>query len=168
MSYTPSAALHASIGQVLLGLNLILDKAVIHAKENDIDEAVYLSWRLTSDMFDMKRQVQIATDIAGRGLARLAGVELPSIPDEETSFVELKERIAKVQSYIADLDNAAIDADMDGDITVPARGSEITMKRQQYVQNFILPNVYFHVTMAYSLLRQCGVPLGKMDFLARS
>lgn len=167
MSYTPSAALYASIGQTLSGLSGILEKAALHAKENDIDEEVYLSWRLTSDMFDMKRQVQIATDIAARGLARLAGAELLSLPDEETSFAQLQARIARVQELMANLDKEAIDSDMDGDITVPAGGTEMTMKRQQYVQNFILPNIFFHVTIAYALLRQCGVPIGKMDFLAR-
>jgi hypothetical protein len=118
-------------------------------------------------MFPLSRQVQIACDIPARGLARLAGAELPSFPDTEKSFDELRQRVSKAHAFIKELDKTKIDADPDKDITFPVGPETMTMKRREYLLNFIVPNVYFHVTTAYAILRACGVPLGKSDFLAR-
>lgn len=168
MRYTTSSIAYAAIDQMFKGLTLSLDKAAAHAKASGVDETVYTSWRLAPDMFTMARQVQIACDIAVRGLTRLSGAEPPSFPDTETTFAELKERIAKAQAHVKSLDVAKIDADPDADITVPMRDTTMTFKRHQFLAHFILPNVYFHVTAAYLNLRNAGVPLGKGDFLARS
>jgi hypothetical protein len=167
MNYTTSSVAFASLDQMFRGLNIVLDKAEAHAKAANVDEAVYTSWRLAPDMFTMARQVQIACDIAVRGLTRLSGAEPPSFPDAETTFAQLKERVAKAHAHIKDLDKAKIDADPGADITVPMRDTSLTLKRHQFLSNFVLPNVYFHVTAAYLNLRNAGVPLGKMDFLAR-
>lgn len=167
MQYTTSSIAFASLDQMFAALRIMLDKAAAHAKTAGVDETVYTSWRLAPDMFTMARQVQIACDIAVRGMTRLSGAEPPSFPDTETTFAQLKERVAKAQAHIKDLDKAKIDADPDKDITVPMRDSSMTLKRQQFLQNFMLPNVYFHVTATYLNLRNAGVPLGKADFMTR-
>ena len=168
MNYTTSSIAFAAIDQMVKGLTGSLDKAAAHAKASGVDETVYTSWRLAPDMFTMARQVQIACDIAVRGLTRLSGAEPPSFPDTETTFAELKERIARAHAHLKSLDRAKIDADPDGDITVPMRDSSMTFKRHQFLAHFVLPNVYFHAAAAYLNLRNAGVPLGKADFLARS
>lgn len=167
MQYTTSSIALASLDQMFRAVNVMLDKAAAHAKTAGVDETVYTSWRLAPDMFAMARQVQIACDIAVRGLTRLSGAEPPSFPDTETTFAQLKERVAKAYAHIKDLDRAKIDADPAADITVPMRDTSLTLQRHQFLSNFVLPNVYFHVTAAYLNLRNAGVPLGKMDFLAR-
>ncbi|NWG91747.1 MAG: DUF1993 domain-containing protein [Parvularculaceae bacterium] len=167
MQFTPSSVAFAEVDQMFRALNAILDKAAAHAKSANVDDAVYTGWRLAPDMFTMARQVQIACDIAVRGFTRLAGAEPPSFPDVETTFAQLKERVSKAHAHIKDVDRAKIDANPDADITVPMRDQSLTMKRHQYLLNWVLPNVYFHVTAAYLNLRNAGVPLGKADFLAR-
>ncbi len=167
MQYTTSSVASAAIDQMFRALDGMLDKAAAHAKATGVEDSVYTGWRLAPDMFTMARQVQIACDIAVRGVTRLSGAEPPSFPDTETTFAQLRERVAKAHAHIKDLDRAKIDADPDGDITVPMRDQAMTMKRRQFLQNFILPNVYFHATAAYLNLRNAGVPLGKSDFLAR-
>lgn len=167
MSLTTSAVAHAALTQMYTALNGILDKAAAYAKSRNVDEAILLNWRLSPDMFAMSRQIQIACDIPTRGLARLAGVELPSFPDTETTFEQLRQRIAKAHAFIKDLDRAKIDANPEADISFPVGPETMTLKRRDYVTNFIVPNLYFHATTAYANLRACGVPLGKGDFLAR-
>ena len=167
MSFTPSVVASQTVDQMFRALDTILDKAATHAKSTGVEDAVYTSWRLAPDMFTMARQVQIACDIAVRGYSRLAGLEPPSFPDTETTFAELKARVAKARAHVEGLDKAAIDRAPDDDITVPMRDQKMTMKRRQFLLNFVLPNVYFHATAAYLNLRNCGVPLGKADFLAR-
>ncbi len=167
MQYTTSSIGLAAIDQMFRGLNTVLDKAAAHAKAAGVDETVYTSWRLAPDMFTMARQVQIACDIAVRGFARLAGAEPPSFPDTETTFEQLKARVATAHAKIKDYDKAKIDANPDVDITVPMGDNSLTLKRHQYMQNFVQPNVYFHVTTAYLNLRNCGVPIGKGDFMGR-
>lgn len=167
MSLSLSDVAYASLNQMLAALEGILDKGAAHAKARGVEEHVFLDWRLAPDMFPMKRQVQIACDIAARGLARLARIEPPSAPDTEESFEALKARVGKAREFIKTAARDAIDAEPEGEVTFPVGQETMTMKRREYLLNFVLPNVYFHVTAAYALLRACGVPLGKADFLAR-
>ena len=168
MSFSPSFVVTSAVSQMFHGLGLTLDKAAAHAKENEIEESVYLNWRLSPDMFTMCRQVQIATEIPARALSRLAGADLPSFTDNEASFADLKARLADAKGFVDALDKQALDADPDGEITFPAGpGTEMTLPRGQYLMGFILPNLYFHTTAAYANLRSCGVPVGKMDYLGR-
>jgi hypothetical protein len=151
----------------LNALSGVLDKAEAFAAAKKIDPAVLPRWRLAPDMFDLTRQVQIATDGARRGSARLAGVEPPKVEDNETTIAQLKERIANAVAYLKTLDRAKIDASADRDITFPL-GPEKKgqMKGDDYLHHFMLPNFYFHCTAAYAILRHCGVDIGKGDFLA--
>lgn len=167
MTLSLSSIADAAISQMYAALDGVLEKGAQHAAARNIDPAILLGWRLAPDMFDMRRQVQIATDISTRGVARLAGAELPSFPDTEASFDELRVRIARARAFVRELDRARIDADPDAEVSFPVGPETMTLKRRDYLVNFILPNLYFHVTTAYANLRACGVPLGKADFLAR-
>ena len=143
---------------MLNALSDVLDKAEAFAKAKKIDSAVLLRTRLAPDMFDLTRQVQIATDQARRGAARLAGVEPPSVPDNETSIAELKDRIAKTVAFVKGLDRKALDASAEREITFPL-GPEKKghMKGDDYLNHFVLPNFYFHCTTAYDILRHLSL-----------
>ena len=150
----------------LNALSAILDKAEAFAAGKKIEPAVLLHSRLAPDMFDLVRQVQVATDGAKRGAARLAGVEAPVYEDNETSFAELKARIAKTVAFLKTLDRAKIDGAADREIVFPVGGDKKgQMNGADYLDHFVLPNFYFHCTVAYAILRHCGVEIGKRDFL---
>jgi hypothetical protein len=150
----------------LNALSAVLDKAEAYAAAKKIDPAVLLHSRLAPDMFDLARQVQVATDQARRGAARLAGAEAPSYEDNETTIAELKARLAKTIAYLKTLDGKAIDAAAEREIAFPLGGGTTgRMQGDDYLDHFVLPNFYFHVTAAYAILRHCGVEIGKRDFL---
>jgi uncharacterized protein len=149
----------------LNALAAILDKAEAYAAAKKIDPAVLLRTRLAPDMFDLTRQVQVATDQARRGSARLAGVEPPSYEDNETTIAQLKARITKTLAYLRTLDTKQIDASADREITFPLGNDKGHMKGADYLDHSVLPNFYFHVTAAYVILRHCGLEIGKRDFL---
>jgi uncharacterized protein len=151
--------------QILRSLSAILDKAETFAAERKIDPAVLLAWRLAPDMFTLTRQVQITTDQAKGGCARLAGVEVPKWPDDETSFEDLRARIAKTLDFVQGFDPSDLDGSEQRDITITVGGRPMQFKGQQYLMSFVLPNFYFHATTAYAILRHCGLPIGKRDFL---
>jgi hypothetical protein len=150
----------------LTALSAVLDKAEAFAASKKIEPAVLLHTRLAPDMFDLTRQVQIATDQARRGSARLAGVEPPSVPDNETTIPQLKDRIAKTVAFLKTLDPKKIDASAEREITFPlGPDNKGHMKGDDYLNHFVLPNFYFHCTAAYAILRHCGVDIGKRDFM---
>jgi hypothetical protein len=151
-----------------IGLNAlsgVLDKAATYAAAKKVDAAVLLGYRLAPDMFALARQVQVACDQAKNGAARLAGAEPPKFEDTETNLDQLKERIAKTVSYLRTLDAKAIDASADREITFPLGPSKGQMMGGDYLNHFVLPNFYFHLTAAYAIVRHCGVEVGKRDFL---
>ena len=153
--------------QMLGSLTAILDKAEAFAAARKIEPSVLLNTRLTPDMFPLVRQVQLAADFAKGGAGRIAGVELPKFPDTETSFAELKARIAKTIDFLKDLRPAQIDGSEGREITIPIGGQPHKFTGQNYLVGFALPNFYFHHTTAYAILRQCGVEIGKRDFLGQ-
>jgi uncharacterized protein len=143
-----------------------IDKAEADASAKKIDSSVLLNSRLYPDMFALTRQVQIASDQAKNGSARLAGVEAPRYEDNETTIDQLKARIAKTVAYLKTLDPKQIDASADREITFPlGPTNKGRMKGDDYLNHFVLPNFYFHLTTAYAILRHCGVDIGKRDFL---
>ncbi len=142
-----------------------LDKAEAHAAARKFDPSVYFGARLAPDMLPFSKQIQIACDAAKFCVARLAGSEAPKFDDGETSIAELRERIARTVAYVRSVPAAQIDGSDAKDITVPRRDGSMTMKGEDYLRHFVLPNFYFHVTMTYALLRHYGVDLGKGDFL---
>jgi hypothetical protein len=152
-----------------IGLNAlsgVLDKAESFASSKKFDSAILLNTRLAPDMFALTRQVQVATDLAKNGAARLAGVEPPRYEDNEKTIGELKARLAKTVAFIKSLDAKQIDGAADRVITFPlGPTNKGEMKGDDYLNHFVLPNVYFHLTAAYAILRHCGVEVGKQDFL---
>ncbi len=151
----------------LKNLAEIIDKAAQHAQNKKIDDSVFTNARLFPDMFPLSRQVQIACDIVKGGVARLAGVEIPSFPDNETTFAELKTRIAKTIEFIQSVKAEQIDDSEAKIISMKIGGHEMEFAGQTYLLYFVTPNLYFHMTATYSILRSNGVEIGKMDFLGK-
>ena len=160
----------ASVPQFLrmLGnLKSILEKAESWAADKKLDPAVLLNMRLAPDMFPLKRQLQIATDSAKGCAARLAGVEIPSYPDTEETFAELKARLQKTMDFLASFTPAQIDGSEDKAITLNFPSMELKFSGRDYLFQFVQPNFYFHLTTAYAILRHNGLDIGKMDFIGR-
>ena len=149
----------------LQNLSAIIDKAQAYASESKIDETVLTSARLFPNMFDFSRQVQIACDMSKGCGARLAGVENPSFEDNETTFDELKQRIAKTVAFLKSLPEDAVNAALGKEIKFKAGPSELSFNGLDYVREWVYPNFYFHYTTAYNLLRHNGLAIGKPDFL---
>jgi hypothetical protein len=150
---------------MLRNLGAILDKAEAHAKAGGQDLSTYLGARLAPDMHSLVGQIQLASDAAKSGAARLAGVTAPSFPDTETTWPELKARGEKTISFIEGLKRDQLDGREDATIELPLPGRTLSFSGRDFLALFSLPNFLFHVTTAYGLLRHKGVPLGKMDFL---
>ena len=146
-------------------LCVILTKAEEYAAAKKIDPSVLINSRLFPDMFPLGRQVQIVSDSAKGGVARLAGAEVPSYPDVETTFAELKQRCARTTEFILGFSPEQIDGSEDHDIVLKLGPNSVTFKGQQYLLAFALPNFFFHMTTAYNILRHSGVDVGKRDFL---
>jgi uncharacterized protein len=143
----------------------ILEKGAADAEVRKIDPTVLINSRLYPDMLPLVKQVQIVSDVARRGAARLAGVEAPAMADNETTFAELIARLKKTNDFLATLTPAQIDGSETKSIALPMGKETMNFEGLPYLVSFILPNVYFHVTTAYNILRHSGVKLGKLDFL---
>lgn len=154
--------------QMLGALSNVLGKAAAFAESRKIDQSVLLSSRLAPDMFALARQVQIATDTAKGAVARLAGVEVPRTPDEETSFAELQDRIASTLAFVASFNPEQIDGSEDREVVLKMRAGEIKFSGQGYLLGFAIPNLMFHCATAYDILRHNGVELGKRDYLGNA
>jgi uncharacterized protein len=163
---------NASVGvylQLLRNLNTMLDKAEQWVTERKIDPSAILQSRLSPDMFHFTRQVQIATDMAKGTAGRLAGQEPPRYEDNETTFAELKARVAKTIAYLESLKPEAFTGSEDRKITLkmgpPGQQKEFDFVGLGYLQAFGTPNVYFHYSMVYALLRSNGMDIGKRDYV---
>lgn len=151
----------------LKNLDAILDKALADAEARKIDPAVFLASRLAPDMFPLLRQVQIACDFAKGPIARLAGIDNPKFEDVETTIPELKARIAKTLAFVKAVPEASLAGAEDRDITIQAGSQTLEFKGLPYLLGFALPNFYFHLGMAYAILRHNGVQVGKRDFIGQ-
>lgn len=151
--------------QILTSLAAIIDKAEAHAAEKKIEPAALLQARLFPDMFPFTRQVQVAADFAKGAAARLAGAEVPKYEDDEQSFADLKERIAKTVAFIDSLPQDAVEASAQRDITTGSGEKAKQWKGQVYLVHYALPHFFFHATTAYDILRHNGVEMGKKDFV---
>lgn len=149
----------------LTAISAVLDKAAANAEARKIDPSVFVQARLAPDMLPFRAQIQIATDGAKGAMGRLAGVEIPSMPDTETSFDELKARLQKTQDFINTIEASQVDGSEDKEIVLKLGPNSMTFKGQPYLLHFALPNFFFHLTTAYAILRHNGVDIGKRDFL---
>jgi hypothetical protein len=173
MSQNMNISMHnASVGvytKLLTNLVAILDKTETWVAERKLDPNAILLSRLAPDMFTFTRQVQIATDMAKGTAARLAGQEPPRFEDNEASFADLKARVAKTIAFLQGLPAAAIDGSEGRAITLklgpPGKQTEFNFTGLDYLQGFGTPNVYFHYSMVYALLRHNGLEIGKRDYV---
>ena len=149
----------------LNNLSAILDKAQAHVDAKKLDEATLTSFRLFPDMLPMARQILIATDTAKGLAARLAGVEIPVYDDTEKTLGELKARIAKTVAYLQTFRPEQIDGTENKEIVIKRGDKETRYHGMQFLLGHAVPNVYFHITTAYNILRHNGVDIGKRDYL---
>jgi hypothetical protein len=154
--------------RTLNNLAHILKKGEAHAEAKGIAPEVFFNARLFPDMYPLSRQVQIATDMSKGAAARLAGVEVPSYEDNEATFADLQARIAKTIAFIDSVTPAQFEGAETRDIEIFVRKHKMEFKGEDYLLKWVMPNVYFHVTTAYDILRHNGVELGKPDFLRGS
>ena len=155
--------------QMLGSLTGILGKAEAHCKAKNIQPDVLLGSRLFPDMLPLSKQIQLASDFAAKGCARLTHSEVPSTPDTEKTFEELKQRLAKTADYVKAFKPSQFDGADARDVTFPAGPDKsMTVKGQQFLSHFALPNFYFHAATAHDILRHNGVEIGKRDFLGVS
>jgi hypothetical protein len=155
--------------QMLGSLTGILGKAEAHCKAKNIQPEVLLGSRLFPDMLPLSKQIQLASDFAAKGCARLTHSEVPSTPDAEKTFEELKQRLGNTAGYVKAFKPAQFDGADARDVTFPAGPDKtMTVKGQQFLSHFALPNFYFHAATAHDILRHNGVEIGKRDFLGVS
>jgi len=153
--------------RALTNLIHVLEKGAAHAEAKKIEPAVLVNARLYPDMFPLSKQVQIATDVAKAGSARIAGVEPPKYEDNEASFAELIERVRKTIAYLETLKPQQFEGADAKNVTFPVAGGKDsrTWPGSRYLQHRVIPNVFFHCTTTYNILRHNGVEIGKADFL---
>jgi hypothetical protein len=155
--------------QILGSLTAILTKAEAHCKAKNIQPDVLLGARLYPDMLPLSRQIQLACDFAAKGCARLTHSEVPSTPDTERTFDELKTRLARTIDYVKTFKPEAFEGAEARDVSFPVGPTNtMTLKGQQFLNNFAFPNFYFHAATAHGILRHNGVEIGKRDFLGVS
>ena len=149
----------------LHAFSAVLKKGAADAEARKFGPEVLLQARLAPDMFALARQVQIACDMVKNGAGRLAGIDLPSFPDTETTFEELEARIAKTVAFLEGISESQLEGSETREITLKFPGRDMTFTGIGYLTGFVLPNFYFHMTTAYGILRHNGVQIGKMDFM---
>ena len=152
---------------ILTNLEHLLDKAQAHVGNKKWNESALTQFRLYPDMFPLTRQVQIACDTAKGVVARLAGAEIPAYEDNEVSLADLKQRIAKTRAFVSGFSAAQIDGTEDKDIVTKRGDVETHYKGMQFLLNHAMPNMHFHVTIVYAILRHNGIEIGKRDYLGK-
>lgn len=148
-------------------LSTILDKTQAYIDAKKIDPAALLQFRLFPDMLNLTRQIQIASDTAKGVVARLAGVDIPTYADNETSVAELQTRITKTIAFIEGFTPDQLDGTEDKAIVTKRGDKETHYTGMQFLLGHAIPNVYFHVSIAFAILRHNGVEIGKRDYLGK-
>jgi uncharacterized protein len=153
--------------RMLGNLSEVIRKGEAHAKAKGISDEVLLNTRLIPDMLPLLKQVQIACDMATRGCARLAGVEPTSFADNEASLADVYARIQGSIDYVKTFTPQQIDGSEEREVVLKLRTGDLQMQGQGYLLHFLLPNLFFHCTTAYNILREAGTDIGKVDFIGR-
>ena len=146
----------------LKSLSAILEKGRLHSSA---DEASLLESRLIADMGGLIFQIQRISDTAKGTAVRVGKVESVAMEDNETTFAELQARIAKTIEFLETVDPKSMDGMEDGEVIMKRGGGERKFSGKEYVFKYAIPNFYFHLCMAYAILRKEGVPVGKLDYL---
>jgi hypothetical protein len=165
MKISMYAMSHDVFKKSLTQLLHVMQKGIANAKARNFDPDVFASQRLAPDMLPFAKQIQLTSDFAKNSMARLAGIDPPKFEDNETTIDELVARVKKTLEYIDTVPEAAVDAGEARDIKIPLRDRTLEFKGLPFLQNWALPNFYFHYVTAYNLLRHNGVDIGKRDFL---
>jgi hypothetical protein len=165
MKISMHAMSHDVFKKALTQLLHVMEKGVANAQGRNFDTSVLVNARLAPDMLPFSRQIQLTSDFAKNSLARLAGIDPPKFEDNETTMDELLARVKKTLDYIGTIPAASLEGSEDRDIRIPLRDRTLEMKGLPYLQNWALPNFFFHHVTAYNLLRHNGVDIGKRDFL---
>ena len=165
MAFSMYSASVPMMKTLLGGLSNVLDKGAAHAAAKNFDPAVLAGDRLAPDMFPLWRQVQIACDMARGGALRLAGREVPSLPDVAPNFDAMKARIAETLAVIEGIPAEEIDGSEERQVVLKMRAGEMEFTGERYLVGFVIPNLTFHCATAYNILRHNGVEIGKRDFL---
>jgi hypothetical protein len=168
MSLTMYTATVPTCTRALNNLAAILEKAAAHTEARKIDPKALLDTRLFPDMFPLATQIHIANDIAQSGAARLAAAEVPAFEAKERSFAEWIAATRGTIAYLESLKPAQFEGSEDRTVTWQTRTSTKNMQGTPYLFHHVLPNVFFHVTTAYDILRQSGLEIGKLDYLGRT
>jgi hypothetical protein len=168
MTLTMYTATVPTCTRALNSLVAILEKAAMHAEARKIDPAVLLKTRLFPDMLPLATQIHIANDTAQGGAARLAGAEVPVFEAKERTFAEWIAATRKTIAYLESFKPAQFDGSEDKTVTWQTRSSTKNMQGTPYLFHHVLPNLFFHVTTAYDILRQSGLEIGKQDYLGKT
>lgn len=154
------------LARALTNLSGVLEKGRLHAESEKVDPAILLGMRLAPNMFSLTRQVQVVSDGAKGCMARLATVEAPKYEDTESSFEQLKQRIDKTLAFVKGFDAQKLEGADSRAVVLKFPNGAVTFKNGwDYLLTFVLPNLYFHSTTAYDILRHAGVKLAKSDYL---
>jgi uncharacterized protein len=151
----------------LQNLKHILQQGELYAEQKKVEPQVILNSRLSIDMYPLTRQVQLVSDMSKGAGARLAGLEIPQYADDETSFEMLYARIDKTIDFLSKIQPAQLEGAESKEVVLTIRKIDLTFTGLDYLQKWAMPNVYFHITTAYNILRHIGVPLGKTDYLGQ-
>jgi hypothetical protein len=165
MKISMYALSHDVFKKSLTQLLAVMEKGVANAKARNFDTSVLVNARLAPDMFSFAKQIQLTSDFAKNSLARLAGMDPPRFEDNETTMDELVARVKKTLEYIGTVPASALEGSETRDIKIPLRDRTLEMKGLPYLQNWAIPNFFFHYVTAYNVLRHNGVDIGKRDFL---
>jgi uncharacterized protein len=168
MSLTMYTATVPTCTRALNSLAAILEKASAHAEARKVTAATLLATRLYPDMLPLSMQIQLANDSARGGAARLAGVEVPTVEARDRGFAEWITATRETVAFIQSLKPAQFEGSEDKTVSWQTRSSTKSMQGTPYLFHHVLPNVFFHVTTAYDILRQTGLEIGKADYLGRS
>lgn len=167
MQFSMFSVARTSTLRALNNLDAMLDKALASAEARKFDPVVFLGARLAPDMFPLTRQVQIACDFCKGTMARLGNVENPKFEDNEASFADLKARIAKTREFVQSVGEGGFAGAEDRDLVIQAGPRTLEFKGMPYLVGYALPNLNFHMSMAYAILRHNGVDLGKADYIGK-
>ncbi len=168
MTLTVSNVIKPVIQQYLGSLSNLIQTAKEFCEEKNIDPDALLHDRLAPDMHPLIWQFQMVSEFAARCASRLADIAIPEYPYEEKTFDELLQRVAKIQEYVSQIDEDALDAGLQRIQVVPLpNGEQIEFRGPVYLSHFFMPNFFFHITTAYNILRKNGLSIGKFDFIGQ-
>jgi hypothetical protein len=165
MKISMYAMSHDVFKKSLTQLLHLMEKGVANAKTRSFEPNVFVGLRLAPDMLPFSRQIQLTSDFAKNTMARLAGIDPPKFEDTEATLDELVARVKKTLDYIDTVSAASLEGSEDRDIKIPLRDRTLDFKGLPFLQNWAIPNFFFHYVTAYNLLRHNGVDVGKRDFL---